>query len=129
MPEWNELHTNDLRALAAYVRSLEAEPTPPTRTSPLSDAEQAQAGELYVTNCARCHGRQGRGDGIGAGALAPPPTDFVQVRPSLAYAEEVLAQGVAGTAMPPWQNRLDGAQRRLLARYVRWLYQQGPSPR
>jgi cytochrome c oxidase cbb3-type subunit I/II len=129
MPDWHELSTNDLRALAAYVLSLEAKPTSATRSSLLTDAEQTEAGKLYTISCARCHGPQGRGDGIGAGALAPRPTDFGQVRPNLAYAEEVLARGVPGTAMPPWEGRLDDQQRRLLARYVRSLYQQGSSSR
>jgi mono/diheme cytochrome c family protein len=125
MPGWHELPANDLRALAAYVRSLEAGP-PAEKEAPLPAEMQAQAGKLYAKNCATCHGPRGWGDGIGAGALAPRPTDFVKVRPSLAYAEEVLARGVPGTAMPPWQGRLDDGQRRLLARYVRSLYQRGP---
>ncbi|HKM56937.1 MAG TPA: hypothetical protein VJY33_26260 [Isosphaeraceae bacterium] len=49
--------------------------------------------------------------------------------PSLAYAKEVLARGVPGTAMPPWQDRLDAAQRRLLASYVRSLYQSASQSR
>jgi cbb3-type cytochrome c oxidase subunit I len=123
MPGWHELPANDLRALAAHVRSLESE-RPPANTEPsLSAAEQLEAERLYGKNCAMCHGPQGHGDGTAAGALAPKPTDFRHERPSLGYAEEVLAQGVPGTAMPPWQDRLDAAQRRLLAGYVRSLYQ------
>jgi len=123
MPGWHELPANDLRALAAYVRALESE-RPQAKTEPLlSTEEQVNAEKLYVKNCAMCHGPQGRGDGTAAGALAPKPTDFRQERPSLSYAEDVLTQGVPGTAMPPWQDRLDAAQRRLLARYLRSLYQ------
>ena len=123
MPGWHELTANDLRALAAHVRSLESE-RPRTETEPsLSTEEQVKAEKLYVKNCAMCHGPQGRGDGTAAGALAPKPTDFRQERPSLGYAEDVLAQGVPGTAMPPWRDRLDAAERRLLASYVRSLYQ------
>ena len=123
MPGWHELTANDLRALAAYVRSLESERLPAKTELSLSKTEQAKAEELYVKNCAMCHGRQGRGDGTAAGALAPKPTDFWEERPSLGYTEDVLARGVPGTAMPPWQDRLDAAQRRLLASYVRSLYQ------
>jgi mono/diheme cytochrome c family protein len=123
MPGWHELPANDLRALAAYVRSLESE-GPQAKTEPARSAEeQVKAGKLYVKNCAMCHGPQGKGDGMAAGALAPKPTDFRQQRPSLGYAEDVLARGVPGTAMPPWRDRLDVAQRRLLASYVRALYQ------
>jgi mono/diheme cytochrome c family protein len=123
MPGWHELPTNDLRALAAYVRSLEAEGPQVQQDAALSAEEQTTAEKLYASSCTTCHGPRGQGDGTGAGALAPRPTDFGQVRPSLAYAEDVLAQGVPGTAMPPWRDRLDAAQRHLLARYVRSLYQ------
>jgi cbb3-type cytochrome c oxidase subunit I len=122
MPGWHELSAHDLRALATYVRSLEAE-TPQAKKEPsLSAEEGAKAEKLYVKNCATCHGSRGGGDGIGAAALFPRPTDFRHVRPSPGYAEDVLAHGVPGTAMPPWRDRLDDAQRRLLASYVRSLY-------
>src|SRR5271166_1174828 len=123
MPGWHELPANDLRALAARVRSLEAEHPQAKKEPSLSAEEQAKAEKLYVKNCATCHGPQGQGDGTAAGALAPKPADFRQVRPSLSYAEDVLVRGVPGTAMPPWRDRLDAAQRRLLASYVRSLYQ------
>jgi mono/diheme cytochrome c family protein len=123
MPGWHELPTNDLRALAAYVRSLESVSPQPTTEPTLSAEDEVAAEKLYGTNCARCHGPHGSGDGAAAGALAPKPTDFLQERPSLGYAEDVLAGGVPGTAMPPWQDKLDVAQRRLLASYVRSLHQ------
>jgi cbb3-type cytochrome c oxidase subunit I len=123
MPGWHELPVNDLRALSAYVRSLGAEPVPAKKEPAFSAAERDQAERLYAKNCATCHGPQGQGDGIAAGALAPRPTNFQQVRPGTAYAADVLALGVPGTAMPPWRDRLDAGQRRLLAGYVRSLYQ------
>ncbi len=129
MPGWHELPANDLRALAAYVQSLEAERPQAPPAPALSREEQVGAAKLYLKNCAMCHGPQGRGDGAAAGALAPKPTAFLQQRPSLAYAEDVLALGVPGTAMPPWRDRLDAAERRLLANYVRSLYQPASSSR
>ena len=115
MPGWHELPANDLRALAAHVRSLESG-RPHAKTEPsLSTEELVKVENLYVKNCATCHGPRGRGDGTAAGALAPKPTDFWQERPSLAYALDVLAGGVPGTAMPPWSDRVNAADRRLLA--------------
>jgi cbb3-type cytochrome oxidase subunit 1/mono/diheme cytochrome c family protein len=129
MPGWHELPANDLRALAAHVRSLESEPPQAkSETEPaLSTVGRVEAEKLYVTNCGSCHGPQGRGDGTAVGALFPKPTDFHQERPSKDYAEDVLAQGVPGTSMPPWRDRLDAAQRRLLASYIRSLFQPASS--
>ncbi len=121
MPGWHDLPANDLRALAAYVRSLDAE-RPEAKMVPLSAGELSRATKLYGVNCAMCHGSQGQGNGSAAAALAPGPTDFWHVRPSLSYAENVLADGVPGTAMPPWGDKLDPAERILLAHYVRSFY-------
>ncbi len=41
------------------------------------DAEALASGEtLYTTNCAGCHGDEGKGDGPTAGSLAEAPTDL-----------------------------------------------------
>ena len=56
---------------------------------------------------------------MAAAALAPRPTDFTRIQPTLAYAERVLEHGVAGTAMTPWAGKLTEEERKQLARYVR----------
>jgi cytochrome c oxidase cbb3-type subunit 2/cytochrome c oxidase cbb3-type subunit I/II len=126
MPGWHEHSAGELRALAVFVRSLEA--IPERADPPLSQAEKAEAAKLYADNCARCHGSAGRGDGIAAAALAPRPTDFTAIRPSPAHAEQVLEQGVPGTAMVPWTTKgsLTSTQRQLLARHVRLLDSKSP---
>jgi mono/diheme cytochrome c family protein len=129
MPGWHEVPANDLRALAVFVRSLESDGPKSKPEVPLSAREKEQAETLYSNNCARCHGRLGRGDGMAAGALYPRPTDFHQERPSQGYADDVLARGVPGTAMPSWQDRLNAEQRRLLAAHVRSLYRPTPPSR
>jgi cbb3-type cytochrome c oxidase subunit I len=123
MPAWHELPVNDLRALAAYVRSLDSQRNHPTEEVPLSRDELTSGEKLFSVNCSMCHGQTGRGDGTGAGALYPKPTNFRQERPHRDYALEVLERGVPGTAMPPWRDKLDAAQRHLLAGYVGTLYQ------
>lgn len=120
MPGWHDLPANDLRALAAFVGSLEEKATEPE--SRLLPDEAKQARGLFLKNCQNCHGQDGGGSGVGASALAPAPASFHRVRPTLRYAEQVLAGGVPGTAMTPWKDRLSDAERRLLARYVRTLY-------
>jgi len=89
---------------------------------PLSAAETEQARGLYLKNCQSCHGPDGGGNVASSTAVVPAPTSFRRVRPTLKYAEQVLAGGLPGTAMTPWKDKLSETDRRLLARYVRTLY-------
>lgn len=41
--------------------------------------EQVNARELYLANCAACHGAEGRGDGPLAAGLDPRPADLTQI--------------------------------------------------
>ncbi len=127
MPGWHDLPSGDLRALVAYIRSLQAE-LPPAKNASLSADELTKAKNLYVKNCETCHGSQGQGDGIAAAALAPRPTDFSNVRPNASYAEEVVTGGVPGTAMPPWSSKLNVDERKVLVQYVRELFRPATPP-
>jgi cytochrome c oxidase cbb3-type subunit 2/cytochrome c oxidase cbb3-type subunit I/II len=121
MPPWRQLPAEDLRALIAYTQGLHvpdaAPPTPDAATSGVGKA-------LFAATCASCHGNAGAGDGPAAGALAPAPTNFHLKKPTQARAWDVLANGVPGTAMPPWKNQLNEDERRALAEFVRSLYGQ-----
>jgi mono/diheme cytochrome c family protein len=118
MPSWHELRAADLRALVTFVRSLG-----PRDTAEDSSADDVRAGvKLFATHCAVCHGSRGAGNGPGSERLAPAPTNFLRVRPSQQYAEQVLATGILGTAMPKWIGKLTKEERRLLAHYIRTLY-------
>jgi mono/diheme cytochrome c family protein len=121
MHGWHHLPGNDLRGLAAFVRSLE---DGHDETPVLTDSEREQARGLFQKNCAACHGPGGEGNGQSASSLAPAPTSFTLVRPAQRYAEQVLAEGVPGTTMPPWKDKLSESERGLLARYVRTLYRE-----
>lgn len=69
MPPWDRLSEEDRWALVHYVRSLaqkkgkapeQIEPGP----EPVADAQSVVRGrQLFLTNCAACHGAFGRGDG------------------------------------------------------------------
>src|SRR3981081_2412197 len=117
MPPWRHVPTEDLRALVAYVQSLEA-PAPSTQDAKtLSDGES-----LFVANCTSCHGGGGAGNGPAAGAIAPSPTNFRLKKPTREKAWDVLENGVPGTAMPPWKSQLSTDQRHALVEFVRSLY-------
>jgi cbb3-type cytochrome oxidase subunit 1/cbb3-type cytochrome oxidase cytochrome c subunit/cytochrome c553 len=122
MPGWHDLAGNDLRGLAAFVRSLEDEGG--GEAPALTGAEQERARALFAKNCATCHGAGGEGNGQSASTLAPAPTRFTLVRPSPRRAEHALAEGVPGTAMPAWKSKLSEAERGLLARFARTLYRE-----
>jgi cytochrome c oxidase cbb3-type subunit I/II len=118
MPRWHEWPVNDLRGLVAYVQSLER----PVTVEELSPAQRERAESLYRANCATCHGVDADGGGS-LTSLAPPATRFREVRPGLNRAESALAEGIPGTAMTSWRGKLSDADRQLLARFVRTLYQ------
>lgn len=79
---------------------------------------------LYRAHCSACHGVGGRGDGPLAPGLEPAPTDFTDAATlSAAPARlfHVISQGVPGTAMTGWRERLTPTERWDLAAYVRSL--------
>jgi mono/diheme cytochrome c family protein len=119
MPGFHDLPLSDLRALVAFVQ---AAGPPKTGEPPLDAKTKSQAEALYQKHCVQCHGNQGQGLSAFATTIAPAPTAFRQVQPTLAYAEKVLADGVPGTAMIPWKTKLTSDERSLLARYVRAFF-------
>lgn len=68
----------EISQLAAYVATLAPGPAIPSAdqysTSNVSDADMAQGGELFRTNCAGCHNFAGKGGALPNGNHAPPLT-------------------------------------------------------
>ncbi|HEY7296183.1 MAG TPA: copper resistance protein CopC [Dehalococcoidia bacterium] len=84
----------------------------------------AQPGrQLYVANCARCHGASGRGDGPDGRRLDPPPADLVVHAPQ--HSDEQLlnfiANGIPTTAMPAFSGTLTEGERQAILNYLRQL--------
>jgi mono/diheme cytochrome c family protein len=68
----------------------------------------AQGKQIYDDKCAACHGASGKGDGPAAAVLNPRPANltdknFMQTLPVDCHFF-VIAEGVRGTAMPPWKS-------------------------
>ena len=122
MPAWRDHTLENLSALMSKVQGLsEVEST----SEPVNDA-QLQRGELvYQSNCTECHGSAGAGDGFAVVnlPLPIPPTDFTRERLTLDESLRVLQNGVAGTSMAPWGDRLSMADMEAVSHFLRSLYQ------
>jgi mono/diheme cytochrome c family protein len=123
MPSWRALPQPDLVALAAYVQSLHQ----PSGPSHLSAEDFHHGDKLFQQNCAPCHGTSGNGKGPVAANLMPEPANFKLKQPDPDYISQVLAEGIPGTAMPTWQNQIAESDRRVLAEFIRTLFEDGDS--
>lgn len=92
--------------------------------------DTAQGRAVYQKWCAGCHGDQGAGDGEAARYMLPRPRDFrgaiYQIRttasgelPTDADIMHAIDEGLPGTAMPGWKDRLSGGDRRALVAYLK----------
>ncbi|HEV2200652.1 MAG TPA: cbb3-type cytochrome c oxidase subunit II [Bryobacteraceae bacterium] len=98
---------DEMAQMAFHSAVLNANPRKTRRkgdAAPLLTGDDRRGLELYARNCASCHGMKGRGDGLGAAGLHPPPTNLAEHeygRDRLSFA---LTNGIAGTAMPAWRD-------------------------
>ncbi|EAR22082.1 FTR1 family protein [Nitrococcus mobilis] len=90
--------------------------------SPKKTPDLAHAAQLYQTQCAACHGAEGRGDGAAGAGLDPAPTNFHEAERyngrSLLGLYTAITQGVNGTDMAGYSGILSQADRWALAFYV-----------
>jgi mono/diheme cytochrome c family protein len=85
-----------------------------------ADPGSADVGRLiYLANCASCHGTDGAGDGPSASELRPQQLQDSVATMSDAELSYRIANGLAGTPMPPFAASLTEGERRDLVSYVR----------
>ena len=87
-------------------------------------AELERGRSYYVQLCLSCHGGSGRGDGEWAYRMTPRPTDLTGRRTRERSDERLLGSirdGVEGTAMRGWDDRLSDIQLRQVLGFVRHL--------
>jgi mono/diheme cytochrome c family protein len=99
--------------------------------SPVPAFQDTTAGKaVYVKWCAGCHGETGAGDGPAAAYMLPRPRDFTgaiyQIRvtasgqlPTDADLMRSIDDGLGGTAMPAWKDRLSQGERRDVLAYLK----------
>ena len=118
MPAWRDLSRDVLAALAVTVQGLHRAEAEPEVTP-----EQLVLGEsVYRDNCVQCHGSDGGGAGFAADRLPVQPTDFRRVRPDIGESVRVLNNGIDGTPMAPWTDRLDQDDILAVTHYLRRFY-------
>lgn len=105
---------------------IKAFPTTYVRNPVPLTAEVLERGrELYERHCMVCHGPEGRGDGIAAPGLQPPPSDLTNWTMYRAHTEGDLywfvTYGIPRTAMPMFQGILTQEERWTVVRYIRQL--------
>ena len=90
----------------------------PIPSSPISSA---RGRNLYLANCAACHGTTGAGDGVAAAGFVPGPGDLATSVPSLADGElaYLIASGTVATRMPAFSITLSEHDRWDLVNYLR----------
>jgi mono/diheme cytochrome c family protein len=126
MPSWRELSHYDLWALAHFVSGRyrgedSVRAVQEIASTPIATAQRLAAGRAaYAENCVTCHGDRGRGDGITATVLLPPPPDFARYSPAVRYAFRIITLG-NGHVMPGWAQ-LPEETRWNLALYVHSLW-------
>jgi mono/diheme cytochrome c family protein len=136
MPAWPQLKDEDVRGLVEYVKSFgnlagaKPEnvdlPEPPAS----SDESVARGKQIYAdTGCARCHGDQGRANGISATTLTDDwgypirPADLTKRwtfrgGPSRKDIFRAMTTGLNGTPMPSFQDSLTVEQRWDLVNFI-----------
>ena len=120
--------------VVAYALAFTVAPNIPTPAVPFtarfmrdplpSTTEVLDAGRgAFQANCAICHGPRGLGDGPQAFLLNPRPVNLQVHVPQHAEGEVFywISEGVAGTGMPPWKDKLSEEQRWQIVRYLQAL--------
>jgi high-affinity iron transporter len=98
-------------ARLAHALSSAVQKTYPFPVAPVAMPDLARGAQLFQTQCAACHGPQGRGDGSLAASLNPKPTaltDHLRARERSLFAlHQVISNGVQGTAMQGFDSLSD----------------------
>jgi mono/diheme cytochrome c family protein len=77
--------------------------------------------KVFATNCALCHGTEGKGDGVAGKGLNPPPRNFVEGKwtqgEGIIAHFKVLEHGIPGSSMASFSN-LKSADRWAVLQFI-----------
>lgn len=91
---------------------------------PATPAVIGRGREVYMEHCAACHGPAGRGDGPASAGLLPPPADLTGVHARQHTDGDLywwITNGIEGTAMPAFRERLSEEERWAVVHFIRRL--------
>lgn len=107
-------------ALAVFYRDLlhAAIETNPFGGSPQSISHGKQ---LFLQDCAVCHGAEGRGDGTATASLPKKPKDLTRIAAPPIFPDGIVAYRIAngGEGMPAWKAVLTPDEIWDLVSYIR----------
>ncbi len=97
---------------------------------PVTPELVARGKQIYLQNCASCHGEKGDAKGLCSSFLLPRPRNFTTAHfrlrstpsgslPTDADLFRVVSLGVNGTPMPPWKWMLDEKDRWAVIEFVK----------
>jgi cbb3-type cytochrome c oxidase subunit I len=122
MPAWRDQPPERLAALIDMVDGFSIDTEGPSA----NPGALAEGAAVYAAHCTQCHGAEGRGDGFAANAFRRAAVDFTTQRPTPELGLDVLRNGVPGTPMAGWSDRLTGAQMQAVVSHIRSLYKAAP---
>jgi mono/diheme cytochrome c family protein len=97
-------------------RVMDRTPVTPTKQS------LAKGQELFLKQCAACHGQGGKGDGPAAAGLSTPPANFLDLEHSAIYGPGekfwLIGNGSPATGMPGFASQLVPLDRWHLVNYI-----------
>jgi cytochrome c oxidase cbb3-type subunit I/II len=118
MPAWRDQTPANLAVLVELVAGFSVD-----RVATAADADMLALGsEVYAAHCIQCHGVDGRGDGFAAAQFKVAAVDFTVLRPTPEQGMSVLVNGVAGTPMAPWTDRLSESEMVAVLAYLRSFF-------
>ncbi len=120
MAPWqNVLGDEEIAAVVALIQRWDELPPgvvlPPPTPAPATEETLALGEQLYAQNCAMCHGFAGQGT---RRAPALNVKSYLESTNDLAL-EQIITNGVPGTAMPAWGTRLTQQEIQAIVAYIR----------